>query len=147
MGEFHTPIAIERFEDYFLVLDQELGEITVFHSSAYGHTIDEAVRSYEQGDEDRAQALFEEIVNMNINLEFAYTGIGKALLRQDQFEEAMYNFEQSLDQANYSKAYLLYRNEVLRENFSLMMGIIFTVIALSVGFSVYRKKSKRKRVF
>lgn len=147
MGEFHTPIAIERFEDYFLVLDQELGEITVFHSSAYGHTIDEAVRSYEQGDEDRAQALFEEIVNMNINLEFAYTGIGKALLRQDQFEEAMYNFEQSLDQANYSKAYLLYRNEVLRENFSLMMGIVFTVIALSVGFSVYRKKSKRKRVF
>ncbi|QGH36936.1 hypothetical protein GI584_05420 [Gracilibacillus salitolerans] len=146
MGEFHTPIAIDRFDEFFLVLDRELGEITVFHSTAYGNSIDEAVRSYEQGDEERAQALYEDITNMNINLEFAYTGIGKALLRKDEFEEAIYHFEQSLDQANYSKAYLLYRNEVLRENFSLMMGIIFLVIGLSIGFSVYRKKSKRKRV-
>lgn len=146
VGEFHTPIAIERFDDFFLVLDQELGEITVFRSTAYGHTIDEAVRSYEQGDEDRAQALFEDIVNMNINLEFAYTGIGKALLRKDQFEDAMYNFEQSLDRRNYSKAYLLYRNAILRDNFSLVMGIIFSVVAAWIGFSVYRKRLKRKRV-
>ena len=146
IGEFHTPIAIERFDDFFLVLDQELGEITVFRSTAYGHTIDEAVRSYEIGDEDRAQALFEDIVNMNINLEFAYTGIGKALLRKDEFEEAMYHFEQSLDRRNYSKAYLLYRNAILRENFSLVMGIIFLIIALWVGLVVYRRKSKRKRV-
>ncbi|NMB18138.1 MAG: hypothetical protein GX984_01595 [Erysipelothrix sp.] len=147
LGEFHTPIAIERFDDFFLVLDRHLGEITVFNATAYGSSIDEAVRSYEQGDEERAQELFEEVVNMNANLEFAYTGIGKALLRQDRYEEAMYNFEQSIDQANYSKAYLLYRNQVLRENFSLMMGIIFLVVALWIGFSVYRKKTKRKRVF
>ncbi|MFD2657962.1 hypothetical protein [Gracilibacillus thailandensis] len=146
MGEFHTPIAIDRFDEFFLVLDRELGEITVFHSTAYGNSIDEAVRSYEQGDEERAQALYEDITNMNINSEFAYTGIGKALLRKNEFEEAIYHFEQSLDQANYSKAYLLYRNEVLRENFSLMMAIIFLVIGLSIGFSVYRKKTKRKRV-
>lgn len=147
LGEFQAPIAIERFDDFFLVLDRNQGEITVFNATAYGHSLDEAVRSYEQGDEERAQELFEEVVNMNANLEFAYTGIGKALLRQDQYEEAMFNFEQSIDQANYSKAYLLYRNQVLRENFSLMMGIIITVFVLLVSFSIYRKKTKRKRVF
>ncbi|GAA4062558.1 hypothetical protein [Amphibacillus indicireducens] len=147
MGEFHTPIAIERFDDFFLVLDRNLGEITVFNATAYGSALDEAVRSYEQGDEERAQALFEEVVNMNVNLEFAYTGIGKALLRQDNYEEAMYNFEQSIDQQNYSKAYLLYRNQVMRENFSLMMTIIFAIVALWIGFSIYRKKTKRKRVY
>lgn len=147
LGEFHTPIAIERFGDFFLVLDRNLGEITVFNATAYGSALDQAVISYEQGEEELAQELYEEVVNMNANLEFAYTGIGKALLRQDQYEEAMFNFEQSIDQANYSKAYLLYRNQVLRENFSLMMGIIFVVVALGIGFSVYRKKTKRKRVF
>lgn len=147
VGEFHTPIAIERFDDFFLVLDRALGEITVFNATAYGSALDQAVISYEQGEEELAQELYKEVVNMNANLEFAYTGIGKALLRQDQYEEAMFNFKQSIDQRNYSKAYLLYRNQVLRENFSLMMGIIFVVIALWVGFSVYRKKTKRKRVF
>lgn len=147
VGEFHTPIAIERFDDFFLVLDRALGEITVFNATAYGSALDQAVISYEQGEEELAQELYKEVVNMNANLEFAYTGIGKALLRQDQYEEAMFNFEQSIDQSNYSKAYLLYRNQVLRENFSLMMGIIFVVIALWVGFSVYRKKTKRKRVY
>lgn len=147
LGEFSAPRAIERFDDQVLVLDQDLGEITVFTATAYGATINEAVRSYEEGDEERSRQLYEEVVNMNVNLEFAYTGIGKALLRQDDFEGAMYNFEQSIDQSNYSKAYLLYRNEILRENFGLIMGIIFGVVALIIVFNRYRKKkAKGKRV-
>lgn len=145
LGEFHTPVSIERFDQFFLVLDRELGEITVFEVTAYGHALNEAVRSYEQGDEERAHELFQEVVNMNVNLEFAYTGIGKALLRQDYFEEAMHNFEQSLDQANYSKAYLLYRNAVLSENFGLMMTIILGGIAIFYGIKFYLK-ARRKRV-
>src|SRR5699024_4372278 len=54
LGEFQAPIAIERFDDFFLVLDRNQGEITVFNATAYGHSLDEAVRSYEQGDEERA---------------------------------------------------------------------------------------------
>lgn len=148
LGEFSAPIAIERFDDQLLVLDRNLGEITVFNSTAYGTTIDNAVRSYDEGEEEAAHRLYEEVVNMNVNLEFAYTGIGKALLRQDKFADAMHNFEQSIDQANYSKAYLLYRNEILRDNFGLMMAIIFGVVIVTVGsVVVYRKKKQsRKRV-
>lgn len=146
LGEFHTPIAIDRFDDQFLVLDQILGEITVFNATAYGATLDNAVRSYEQGDEEEAHRLYQEVVKMNVNLDFAYTGIGKALLRQDDFEPAMFNFEQSIDQANYSKAYLLYRNEAIRDNFGVLMGVIISISAVIIGFSVYRKKKRNRKM-
>jgi DNA-binding beta-propeller fold protein YncE len=139
LGEFHTPVAIERLGDDFLVLDKELGEITVFHTTAYGRTLNEAVRSYYRGEEEEAFELFKETVNMNANLEFAYTGIGKALLRQGDYKEAMHNFKQSLDQRNYSKAFLLYRKEVLREHFSTVMTVIMIVAA---SILVFRKRRK-----
>ncbi|WP_017473011.1 hypothetical protein [Amphibacillus jilinensis] len=145
LGEFHTPIAIERYDDYFLVLDRELGEITIFTATLYGQTLNEAVRSYEQGDEELAHQLFEEVVNMNVNLEFAYTGIGKSLLQQDQYEQAMHNFEQSLDQNNYSKAYLLYRNRLLRDHFNVIMSTILGTVSVITIIVVYRKIAKRKR--
>ena len=63
---------------------------------------------------------------MNANLEFAYAGIGKALLRQGEYSEAMKYFKQSKDQPEYSKAFLLYRKEVLREYFpAIMTGIVY----------------------
>nr|WP_235715746.1 NHL repeat-containing protein [Halalkalibacter hemicellulosilyticus] len=146
LGEFHTPVAIERLGDDFLVLDRELGEITVFETTEYGRTLNEAVRSYERGDEESAFELYQEAVHMNANLEFAYAGIGKALLRKEEFNDAMHNFEQSLDQANYSKAFLLYRNEILRDYFSIIMTGIMVLAVLLVFLRIYLKKIRRKRV-
>ncbi|WP_239588124.1 hypothetical protein [Gracilibacillus alcaliphilus] len=145
IGEFHTPVAIDRSGDEFIVLDRELAEFTVFTATEYGQTLNEAVRSYETGDEEQAHQLFQEAVDMNANLEFAYTGIGKALLRQDEYKNALHYFERSLDQSNYSKAYLLYRNHALRDNFSLIMTGLIAVTAGVLVLIYYRRKSKRKR--
>lgn len=146
LGEFNAPVAIDRNEEQFLVLDRSLGEITVFNASAYGLTLDNAVKSYELGEEEEAYRLFQDAVKMNVNLEFAYTGIGKALLRQDDYQSAMFNFENSFDQSNYSKAFLLYRNEVLREHFGMMMAIIFVIGASIGGIIFYFKKKRKKRL-
>ena len=81
MGEFNTPVAIEQLGDDILVLDKALGEITVFQTTEYGSTLNEAVASYYNGDEAKASSCSARSVNMNANLEFAYAGIGKSLLR------------------------------------------------------------------
>ena len=141
LGEFHTPVAIERLGDDFLVLDKALGEITVFRTTEYGRTLNEAVRAYYRGDEAQAFELFRKTNNMNANLEFAYAGIGKALLRQGEYAEAMSYFKRSMDQRNYSKAFLLYRKQVMREYFpSVMTG----VVALCVAVFAWRKFRKSK---
>ncbi|WP_235600022.1 hypothetical protein [Alkalihalobacillus trypoxylicola] len=145
VGQFHTPIAIERNADQFLVLDRALGEVTIFSTTEYGQILNEAVKSYETGNEERAHQLFAEAVNMNVNLEFAYTGIGKALLRQDEFEGAIDHFIQSMDRANYSKAYQLHRNQTLREHFSTVMTVAIVTIGGLTIFSIFRKRRLKKR--
>ncbi|MCM3629837.1 hypothetical protein M3194_21115 [Paenibacillus glycanilyticus] len=146
MGQFNTPVAIERLGDEFLVLDKALGEITVFETTEYGRTLNEAVRAYYNGDENKAYELYQETISMNANLEFAYAGIGKALLRQGDYREAMKYFKKSMDQKGYSKAFLLYRKEVLREYFpGIMTGMVLLIICW-FGVGKYRKRRGGKKV-
>jgi hypothetical protein len=145
MGQFHTPVAIERLGDDFLVLDKALGEITVFRSTEYGRTLNEAVKSYYRGEEERAYELFSQTITRNANLEFAYAGIGKALLRQGEYEEAMKNFKRSMDTRNYSKAFLLYRKEIMREHFPWIMTLCVLTICSIYAFVRVRKITVRKK--
>lgn len=145
IGEFHTPVAIERIGDDFIVLDRALGEITVFQTTEYGRVLNEAVRSYYRGDEERSSELFKQAANMNANLEYAYDGIGKSLLRQGEYEEAVHYFRQAMDRKNYSKAYLLYRKEVLREIFPALMTCLLIFIAAYIVVRRVLKLRGRKQ--
>lgn len=142
LGEFNTPTAIDRLGDDFLVLDKGLGEITIFQTTDYGRTLNEAVRSYYRGDEEKAYELYNQTVNMNANLEFAYTGIGKSLLRQGHYDEAMKDFKRSMDHNNYSKAFLLYRKQVMKEYFPAGMT---TIVVLVVGIFAVKGYRRFKR--
>ncbi|KRG09333.1 hypothetical protein ACA30_22115 [Virgibacillus soli] len=139
MGEFVTPIAIERIGNHFLVLDKSLAEITVFEETNYGRTLNEAVKSYYSGDEEKAYHLYQETINMNANLDFAYIGIGKALYRQGQYNEAMNFFKEGKDQKNYSKAFILQRKEILRAYFPVGMTSILILVLLWVILGRIRK--------
>ncbi|MFC6331846.1 hypothetical protein ACFP56_04360 [Paenibacillus septentrionalis] len=147
LGEFTMPIAIERVGDDMLVLDKALGEITIFKTTAYGRTLNEAVRSYYRGDEEAAFQRYLETINMNANLEFAYSGIGKALLRQGNYKEAMKYFKESYDNKGYSKAFLLYRKEIMRAYFpTIMTSIVGLLLVLIVWRKVRKWKGGKKIV-
>lgn len=126
-----------------LVLDKALGEITVFQTTEYGRTLHEAVRSYYNGDEDQSSVLFAQAAEMNANLEYAYAGIGKALLRQKEYAESAKYFKRSMEPKGYSKAFLLYRKELMREHFSWMMSGIFLAVAAIVTVIIVRRQKRR----
>lgn len=146
LGEFNSPVAIEHSGDDILVLDQALGEITVFQTTEYGRMLNSAVRSYYSGDEEMAYQQFSKVVNLNANMEYAYAGIGKAYLRKGEYKEATEYFKRSMDRPNYSKAFLLYRKEVLRGQFSTIMTFLIMLASLWLGVRVYRKMKARKKV-
>ncbi|THF74089.1 hypothetical protein [Cohnella fermenti] len=145
-GEFDTPTAIDRQGDDFLVLDKALGEITLFRTTEYGRTLNEAERSYFSGDEEQAYALYEKTIDMNANLEYAYSGIGKALLRQGEYAEAMKYFKRSEDRNHYSKAFLLYRKQQMREYFPAVMTTLIALAAIVVAWRKYRNLKGRRKV-
>lgn len=146
LGYFNTPVALERIGDNFIVLDKALGEITVFRTTEYGRTLNQAVRSYYNGDEEQALQLFQRTVNMNANLDFAYAGIGKAILRQGDYAEAMKYFKRSMDIKNYSKAYMLYRKQALRAHFTEIVATVFIILIAVFAWIKYRKVKVRKKV-
>ncbi|WP_238649492.1 NHL repeat-containing protein [Paenibacillus piscarius] len=146
LGEFNTPVAIEHSGDDILVLDQALGEITLFQTTEYGRLLNSAVRSYYSGDEEAAYRQFSEVVNLNANMEYAYAGIGKAYLRKGEYKEAAAYFKRSMDRSNYSKAFLLYRKEVLRGQFSTIMTAAVALVILWLGLRMYRSMKARKKV-
>lgn len=140
LGQFMTPVAIEAFGDRLLVLDRTLGELTVFQTTEYGRLLNEAVRSYYRGEEEKAFVYYSQVINLNANLDFAYTGIGKALLRQGKYAEAMAHFELGMDKPNYSKAYVLYRKEVLREYFAFGATSAIVLVLFIMIWRRFRKK-------
>lgn len=140
LGQFVTPVAIEAFGDRLLVLDRTLGEVTVFQTTEYGRLLNEAVRSYYRGEEEKAFHYYSEVINLNANLDFAYSGIGKSLLRQGKYAEAMAYFELGMDRPNYSKAYVLYRKEVLREYFAFGATTTVGLVLLLLIWRRFRKK-------
>ncbi|AOZ92655.1 hypothetical protein [Paenibacillus crassostreae] len=146
LGEFVAPVAIARVGDDFLVLDKALGEITIFRTTAYGRTLNEAVRSYYRGDEEAAYKLYNETINMNANLEFAYSGIGKSLIRQGDYDGAMTYFKESIDQKGYSKAFLLHRKEVLRGYFPIIMTCIVLLVFITFIWSKVRKTKGGRKI-
>jgi tetratricopeptide (TPR) repeat protein len=113
-------------EETILVLDSLAGSITEFTMTDYGRMINEALRLYKIGSYDESAEVWKRILQYNGNLELAYIGIGRALLRTDNYEEAMRYFENAHDSENYSKAYQHYREQVVEKY------IIYFVVAIAL---------------
>ena len=79
---------------------------------------------------------------MNSNYELAYVGIGKSLLRQGKYKEAMENFKMGNNKTYYSKAFQGYRDEFLEENFGIIMT---SLVAIVVAYGAYKGYKYIKR--
>jgi len=125
-GYFRTPSAIEHMGYDLLVLDQVDCSLTIFTPTEYGSLIYEAMDLFKAGDYTGSEAAWQKVIALNGNYDLAYIGIGRALLRQQRYREAMDYFELKWDADNYSKAFQYYRKEWVEEN------IIWIVVALGV---------------
>lgn len=140
IGTFKSPAAIDIVEDKVLVLDSKLNNITIFSITNYGAIIKEALHLHSIGEYERAAEKWQEILKYNANCELAYIGLGRTLLRQDRFAEAMENFKKGNKRDYYSKAYQYYRKEVAKENFGWIVLIIILII-VGIRFLIKHKEA------
>jgi len=143
LGAFKNPAAIDSVDGNYIVLDSDLGQITIFEPTEYGRLLKEAVTLHQQGRYDASAAKWQEVLNYNANSELAYIGLGKAYLRKDNYSEAMKYFKLGNKRNYYSKAFQLYRKQVIGDKFALIMTVII------VGFTgtlILRRRKVRKEV-
>ncbi|MBQ1608135.1 MAG: Hsp70 family protein, partial [Lachnospiraceae bacterium] len=101
-----------------------------FYEEALGpqkETIGQAIDEFDQGDYEASGASWQKVMRENGNYDLAYIGIGRALMRQEKYKEALKYFELKYDRDNYSKAFKQYRKIWVEEHIGI---IVFVILAL-----------------
>ncbi|MBP3636710.1 MAG: hypothetical protein J6K13_04035 [Clostridia bacterium] len=129
-GTFTSAISIEHMGKDLLVLDQNGGNITVFTPTEYGNLIYDASESYLKGDYDGSAEKWEEVLKLNANYNLAFIGIGRSLLRQDEYIKAMEYFEMAHDRDNYGRSFRLYRKVWVEENIGWVVAVLACLVII-----------------
>lgn len=146
-GTFANPVAIESIGNDILVLDQNMNRINLFNPTRFGTLTNEANALYTAGKSDEAVSIWKKLIKLDANNDTAYVGIGKAMLRQGNYEDAMEYLKLGYDREYYSKAFGKYRKDMLRGNFGVIMtSFVVLVAACFVGIKVKRRFKKRVKI-
>jgi DNA-binding beta-propeller fold protein YncE len=129
-GNFITPVALAAMGDALYALDSTTAAVTRFDLTLYGQRINDALNEYKAGRYDSSAELWEDVLKMNGNYDLAYIGIGRAALRQGQYQKAMKYYKLKHYREGYGKAFQLYRKQWMEINLwkiILIVAIIFIV--------------------
>jgi sugar lactone lactonase YvrE len=137
-GCFTMPVALDRMGTTLYALDSRTAALTRFELTSYGAKINEAVDEYKAGHYESSAKVWENVLKMNGNYDLAYIGIGRAALRQGDYKTAMKYYKLKHYRVGYSKAFQLYRKQLMEENLwkvLLILGILIFV-PLAVKYSI-----------
>lgn len=140
-GNFRGAAALDMLNDQFVVLDSILGQITLFDTTDYGRLVNEAVIAYIQGNYDESSSKWNDVLKYNDNSDLAYIGIGRANMRKGNYAAAMKDFKLGDNNTYYSKAFQMFRKQVIGDHFGLIAAALLVCIACLVILK--RRKAKR----
>ncbi len=138
VDKFSEGVALDYFGEQLLVLDRKTKTIVVYGLTAFGSYVNQAISLHNEGRFIEAAEVWEEVIKINSNYEIAYNGIGKMLLREGRYQEAMTYFEMGHDDYYYSKAFQAYRNGIIKDNFGWIMGGVVLLAGLWIGNKIRR---------
>ncbi|MDR0903114.1 MAG: hypothetical protein LBM59_00595 [Ruminococcus sp.] len=145
LGQFQSAAAIETRGDKIYVSDIRKNTITVFNRTVFGELVTAAAQKFTDAEYAQSKEMWEEVLRYDGNYLRAYTGIGLAYLFDKNYKPAMENFRIALNQYYYSQAFEGYRNNILRENFSLIVIGLFVIVVGVFAYRFYRKRHPKKK--
>ena len=146
-GAFLGGVSIEHMGHDLFCLDENECSITVFTPTEYGALIYKASDQYLKGDYDASADTWREVLKLNANYNLAFIGIGRSLVRQEQYEEAMDYFKMAHDRENYGRAYRYYRKIVVERNIGWVVAIIAVVLILPLVFKRIRRMKEEVKAY
>ena len=134
-GAFNRISGLDHIGYDLMVLDELRCSVTVFTPTEYGQMVYDATDTYMNGEYDRSAELWEDVMKLNTNYPLAFRGIGRAMLRQERYLEAMDYFQRAHDRDDYGRAFKLYRKIWIEKNVLwLVLGLaVLLIIPLAIG--------------
>ncbi|MDR2964237.1 MAG: hypothetical protein LBU88_00480 [Treponema sp.] len=145
-GYFTLPVALDRMGSSLYALDSRTAALTCFSLTLYGELINEALDEYKAGRYESSAEVWEKVLKMNGNYDLAYIGIGRASLRQGDYQKSMKYYKLKHHREGYGKAFQLYRKQWTEDNLwkmLLVLGIII-LVPLAVRKSINTIKEIRE---
>lgn len=134
-GYFKKPAALDHMGHDLIVVDSLDCSLTLFTPTEFGSLVYQAMEQFDVGEYDASEVSWRQAMELNGNYDLAYIGIGRALLSQERYEEAMDYFVLKYDADNYSKAYKQYRKEWVEDHIGIIIAVILALflIPMSIG--------------
>jgi hypothetical protein len=126
-GSFLIPVALNNMGYSLYALDSRTTALTRFDLTLYGQKINDALDQYRRGRYEASAELWEEVLKMNGNYDLAYIGIGRAALRQAEYQKAMRYYKLKHFREGYGKAFQLYRKQWMEQNLWKILLILAIV--------------------
>ncbi len=139
VGYFLRPASLEHMGYDLLVLDSLESTITVLSPTEYGRLMYQAGEEYLRGNYQASADYWREVLRLNANCEHAHVGIGRALLQQQQYKEAMDHFAIPRERKGYSDAFQLYRKEWVEQNIVWIFALVATVLIVPLAIGKFKR--------
>lgn len=143
-GLFKVPSSIAETKDGTIyIADKGRNRIDRFKPTVFGQKVHQASFLHTDGKYEEAMPIWQEVLRMNANYMIAYSGIGRALLKKEEYAEAMKYFRLAKDRYGYSEALPEYIKEVMRKYFAEIAGsAVALFLAIRIGFALYKRRVK-----
>ncbi|HKM29605.1 MAG TPA: hypothetical protein VJZ51_02465 [Bacilli bacterium] len=144
ISDLRNPVAVRYQGENVLVLDKNNKTVIRYQPTEIAKIINKAVKYHYEGDLESSSEQWANVITENPNYEYAYVGIGKTLITGGRYQEAMLYFKTGYSVEYYSKAYKLYRDEIIKNYFPYAMSAVLGLIAIGVGLSTYKRIRNKK---
>lgn len=138
-GYFKLPVSLEHMGYDLIVLDQQDASITLFTPTEFGNKVYQALDQFANGEYEAAGETWQSVIDLNGNYDLAYIGIGRTLLRQERYKEAMDYFELKYDLDNYSRAFKQYRQQWVEDHILLIIIGVLLILCVPLMIGRIRK--------
>ena len=129
-GCFLAAVSVEHMGYDLICLDENECAITVFTPTEYGMLIYQASDQYLKGDYDGSADTWREVLKLNANYNLAFIGIGRALMRQEDYGGALSYFEMAHDRENYGRAYRYWRKDWVEKYVGWLVAAVAVLLIL-----------------
>ncbi len=144
IGMFKSVTGLVVTDDYTIyVLDANLNSIQVLKPTEFTDLVHQAFTLFQEGKYAESKAPWTEVLRMNSLFTYASTGLGEALYREGNYEEAMEAFRNGGYRQGYSDAWWEHRSNLLHTN---MSTVIYVAAAAVVLWIIVKKLDKKFRI-
>ena len=141
VGTFKSVTGLVVTDDYNIyVLDEILNSVQVMQATEFTDLVHQAFTLFQDGKYAESKVPWSEVLRMNSLFTYASTGLGEALYREGNFDEALTSFRNGGNRKGYSDAFWEMRSDWLHKNMgTILIMVVALVVILKVGGLIDRK--------